>query len=380
MVVRILLFISLIGICNAQIERSNYNKLDKDALADSILARNLVDRQELDDTSQAIHQAIIDSSGAIRSYADLKLDKSALKDSINSRNLVYEPELDDSTSAIRNAMLYKSLLKDSINSRNLVYEPELDDTASAIRQSLVDTASAIRADIGNANYAPIASPTFTGTLTAPTINATTAFQLNGTNINTIYESLTNKVTSISGSSTDVQYPSAKLLYDQLALKSNKSTKQVLFQTALDSSLISTTDTIPLGYTPQTGTIDTVIIISYGATAPDYTMSVYHSNNTAIFSGAQTINAKGITKKTSFADSTFVSGNLYLVFPSVTTIPTRNKLAVYIVGTYGVDTWEMQATSSENPTIALRGTGYIRIDWGDSTQTGITLTPNIQNVS
>ena len=60
MVVRILLFISLIGICNAQIERSNYNKLDKDALADSILARNLVDRQELDDTSQAIHQAIID--------------------------------------------------------------------------------------------------------------------------------------------------------------------------------------------------------------------------------------------------------------------------------------------------------------------------------
>ena len=60
MVVRILLFISLIGICSAQIERSNYNKLDKDALADSILARNLVDRQELDDTSQAIHQAIID--------------------------------------------------------------------------------------------------------------------------------------------------------------------------------------------------------------------------------------------------------------------------------------------------------------------------------
>lgn len=33
------------------------------------------------------------------------------------------------------------------------------------------------------------------------------------------EVVTNKVTSISGASTDVQYPSAKLLYDQLALKS-----------------------------------------------------------------------------------------------------------------------------------------------------------------
>lgn len=32
------------------------------------------------------------------------------------------------------------------------------------------------------------------------------------------ENISNKVTSISGSSTDIQYPSAKLLYDQLALK------------------------------------------------------------------------------------------------------------------------------------------------------------------
>lgn len=36
------------------------------------------------------------------------------------------------------------------------------------------------------------------------------------------EDLTNKVTSINGSSTDDQYPSAKLVYDQLALKHNKS--------------------------------------------------------------------------------------------------------------------------------------------------------------
>ncbi len=38
------------------------------------------------------------------------------------------------------------------------------------------------------------------------------------NITYVPENVTNKVTSISGSSTDTQYPSAKLTYDQLALK------------------------------------------------------------------------------------------------------------------------------------------------------------------
>lgn len=39
-----------------------------------------------------------------------------------------------------------------------------------------------------------------------------------TNISYVPENIANKVTSISGSSTDTQYPTAKLLYDQLALK------------------------------------------------------------------------------------------------------------------------------------------------------------------
>ena len=34
------------------------------------------------------------------------------------------------------------------------------------------------------------------------------------------ENISNKVTSLSASSTDTQYPSAKLLYDQLALKAD----------------------------------------------------------------------------------------------------------------------------------------------------------------
>lgn len=42
-------------------------------------------------------------------------------------------------------------------------------------------------------------------------------------ISTNIEQTSNKVTSISSSSTDTQYPSAKLLYDQLALKQDAST-------------------------------------------------------------------------------------------------------------------------------------------------------------
>ena len=76
-------------------------------------------------------------------------------------------------------------------------------------------------------YASIDSPAFTGTPTAPTPNsetnntqiATTAFvktALSGK------ENTSNKVTSLSSNSTDTQYPSAKLLYNQLALKVDAS--------------------------------------------------------------------------------------------------------------------------------------------------------------
>lgn len=48
-----------------------------------------------------------------------------------------------------------------------------------------------------------------------------------TDVNLTYkEDKSNKVTSISGASTDVQYPSAKLTYDQLALKQNLLTNPV----------------------------------------------------------------------------------------------------------------------------------------------------------
>lgn len=58
----------------------------------------------------------------------------------------------------------------------------------------------------------------------PTDNSTNPVTSNGVyDALSLKENLSNKVTSISSSSTDIQYPSAKLLYDQLVLKQDTLT-------------------------------------------------------------------------------------------------------------------------------------------------------------
>lgn len=68
--------------------------------------------------------------------------------------------------------------------------------------------------------------------------------LNG-NISYVPEDVANKVTSISGASTNTQYPSAKLLFDQLALKQATITPAAL--TKADDTNV----TLTLGGTPAT---------------------------------------------------------------------------------------------------------------------------------
>lgn len=108
-------------------------------------------------------------------------------------------------------------------------------------------------------------------------------------------------------------------------------RKPFLQVVLDSSIITTADTIPLGYLSESFTIDSLIIISYGSAAPNLTYQIYHSGSTAMFSGSQTKNTKGVSKVTTFNDATLTSGKSYLVFPSVTSIPARGKLAFYLVG-------------------------------------------------
>ncbi|MBO4683251.1 MAG: hypothetical protein J5611_01585 [Alphaproteobacteria bacterium] len=90
------------------------------------------------------------------------------------------------------------------------------------------TGTATQVTLGNATYKDIVSssanvdndthadtiPT-TGAVAGAISAAITAESLGK------YEQSVNKVTSLSGSSTDTQYPSAKLVYDQLALKQDK---------------------------------------------------------------------------------------------------------------------------------------------------------------
>ena len=55
------------------------------------------------------------------------------------------------------------------------------------------------------------------------------------NVSYVPEDAANKVTSINGSSTDTQYPSAKLLYDQLALKAGNGANTDITSVLLNQS-------------------------------------------------------------------------------------------------------------------------------------------------
>lgn len=59
---------------------------------------------------------------------------------------------------------------------------------------------------------------------------------NPTELEAIFEEKSNKVTTLSSGSTDIQYPSAKLVYDQLGLKVDKITNYGLVRTTLKDSI------------------------------------------------------------------------------------------------------------------------------------------------
>lgn len=104
-----------------------------------------------------------------------------------------------------------------------------------------------------------------------------------------------------------------------------------FYTAADTSIIATNDTLPMGYSNRAYICDTLVVSTFGASDPNHTVQVYHSDGTALFTTAQTINSRGVTKFTTFADNTGLSGRLYITFPAMTTIPSRYKFAGYMIG-------------------------------------------------
>lgn len=124
-----------------------------------------------------------------------------------------------------------------------------------------------------------------------------------TNITYVPEDQANKVTSISGSSTDTQYPSAKLLYDQLALKDAVLT--------FSTGLTRTTNTITVNTTQNIAKLSNLTSNGFVKTSGgDGTLSVdtntyLTANQTITLSGD--ITGSGTTGITTTLPATTISG-------------------------------------------------------------------------
>ena len=104
------------------------------------------------------------------------------------------------------------------------------------------------------------------------------------------ENTSNKVTSLSSSSTDTQYPSAKLVYNQLALKQNQLSSAnagdniTIQDNATHTALIiSATDT--KNTAGSTDTSSKIYLI--GATSQAANPQTYSDNEVYVTSGAMT---------------------------------------------------------------------------------------------
>lgn len=100
-----------------------------------------------------------------------------------------------------------------------------------------------------------------------------------TNIGYVPEDSANKVTSISGSSTDTQYPSAKLLYDQLALKLDEKVKYNIDDSS--SGFLSDKTVAGTGISLSEGTGGDTDKLKITNSAPDQTVSFTGGTNVTI---------------------------------------------------------------------------------------------------
>lgn len=103
------------------------------------------------------------------------------------------------------------------------------------------------------------------------------------------EETSNKVTSISGTSTNTQYPSAKLLYDQLALKQNASTVKV-YRALLSQSGTSAPTAIVLENT--LGETPTFSRVTFGTYFINTVEEIFTENKTIILNGRAVVSGPG----------------------------------------------------------------------------------------
>ena len=144
-----------------------------------------------------------------------------------------------------------------------------------------------------------------------------------TNISYVPEDNANKVISISGSSTDTQYPSAKLLYDQLVLKVNTSV--TVNGHALSSNVTVSKSDVGLGSVENTA-LSTWAGTSNIVTVGTITTGTWHGSVLDSTYGGTGINNAGrtLTLNTNSGSITFTNPSTTLTVSNTGSISGSNS--------------------------------------------------------
>jgi len=158
------------------------------------------------------------------------------------------------------------------------------------------------------------------------------------------ENVTNKVTSLSGSSTDTQYPSAKLVYDQLAGK--QPTGNYITLTSLSSSATGLT------YTNTTG----VFSLTSGYVIPTTTEQ---TNWGTAYTNTHTHSNKSTLDNIQEALTTTLKGNYDTAYSNrITSLTTTGSsgAATLSSNTLNIPTYTLAGLGGQP---ALNGTGFVK---------------------
>lgn len=175
------------------------------------------------------------------------------------------------------------------------------------------------------------------------------------------ENISNKVISISGASTNIQYPSAKLLYDQLALKEPTQTKGNLTESVTGLQFNATRQVIG-------GAAD--LSLSSGYVIPT-TTDVANWNNA---SADTRVKATLVEAVTGIDDTKYITPLSLIDVGKLLYVPYTNANSDVNLGNYGLTGDTINATSK----LQINGVN-VRNDWvTDAIVDGVTTVAPSQN--
>lgn len=214
--------------------------------------------------------------------------------------------------------------------------------------------------VNSYTYATTSSPTFIGTPKAPTATsgtnttqiATTAFVQTAISSK---ESTSNKVTTLSASSTDTQYPSAKAVYDSLQ---DIDGATVNVETPEEVTNPLNTDQLTLGQTGVYFTAYPDITWQVQHLSGDYAyLALYPMTETSAFGSSSTYSGSTIASKcTTFLNNTIPNVADYL--EDVTVNGVTAKVFIPSKAMYETD-WDWPKVGASNRICQLNGSnnGY-----------------------